>query len=132
MLLNYLKSIEEKENFSALALYLMKSEGHFNYPQKLLFDLYLKELETPFPSNSILENDAILNKLCRFFENHPYKDIVYANLLLLAQVDHTEKEDENTTLTFIQEKLHIDLDTASKYMGELAIMQGDFFPDYLD
>ena len=130
MLLTDLKTQPEKDAFVNLAFLVAKSDGCLGYAERELINLYLEEME--MDQNQVSLQPIALNLLCSKFSDRRSKQIVFSNLLSLAFADGYDDEGKKCVLDLIQEELAVSSTEAKNYTRELKMINGSYYPSYLD
>ena len=130
MLLADLKTQTEKDAFVNLAYLVAKSDGSLGGAERDLINMYEEEMGSN--PNQVSLHPIDLNQLCKSFADQRSKEIVYANLLSLAFVDGYDNEEKKCILDLIKDNLTVSSWDAKKYEDELKVVNGCYYPSYMD
>ena len=128
MLLDYLKSEQEKRSFAGLAYLVAKADGSISLSDISLFKMFDFELELPNGTDKI--KDKSIAELCSTFKEPLTREIIFTNLLSLAYAEKYPSTEQNSALEQVREGLCISRDEGNRQRDWMKMIQGSFFPEW--
>ena len=119
MVLNLLNS-REKELFLYLAVALIKSDGVIHESEKVVLQLYAKEMEIPIPSNLYEKQDLAIKEWIAELSNLSdikTKRAIFVELSALAFADGNYSIEEKEIIQMLAESFNFDDKTIEYIIG---------------
>ena len=119
MVLNLLNS-REKELFLYLAIALIKSDGVIHESEKVVLQLYAKEMEIPIPSNLYEKRDLAIKEWIAELSNLSdikTKRAIFVELSALAFADGNYSIEEKEIIQMLAESFNFDDKTIEYIIG---------------
>ena len=127
MLLDHLKSEQEKQSFANLAYLVARADGSISLEDMSMFKIFNREMAIPTAKVVGMESIA---ELCAKFTEPLTKEIIFTNLLSLAYTEKYTNSEQKQTLDKIRDALNISIDDASRQRDWIKMIKGSFLPEW--
>lgn len=128
MLLDRLKTEQEKQAFVELAYRVAKADGCVSLTDMTLIDLFGQELQQPECPQA--DSARSVSELCEIFTEPLSREIIYSNLLSMVYAEPYPDSWQKQVLEQIRKAMGVSQEEESRQRNWIKLIKGTYFPTY--